>query len=411
MPVDKIDSFASVPHAALPKPTPLQLLQVAWRHKKLAIRAAASVLLVAGIIAILMPTRYTASVVILPPQNNSPSAALLAQLGNMGSLGALASSGGGLGIKNPTDLQIALLRCRTLEDALAARFHLQDEYRTRYLSATRKRWEHQANATSGLKDGLIHLSVTDRDPGRAAELANGWVDEYRNLTATLAVTEASQRRLFFERELNQAHEELNRAEDNLKATQQRTGVLEIGSQARSMIASAAMLRAQVAAKQVEIRAMREFAANQNPDLARAEQELGSLESQLAAMDVSSNRNTGDLVSPKGEITEAGTDYTRALRETKYREAVYELLARQYEFARVDEARQGALIQVVDPAVAPDRPNPHYRLVILLAALVLALPLALLATWVAEFLAHLGHLHSLYGSWTEALEQSWMGVAR
>ncbi len=131
---------------------------------------------------------------------------------------------------------------------MVERFHLQAEYHKRYVSSARKRWERMTAVDNGLKDGLIRVSVTDRDPRRAAELASGWVEEYRRLTASLAVTEASQRRLFFERELNGARGDLERAEDNLKDTEQRTGVLEIDGQARAMIASAAMLRAQVAAK-------------------------------------------------------------------------------------------------------------------------------------------------------------------
>ena len=253
--------------------------------------------------------------------------------------------------------------------------------------------------------------MTDRDPRRAAELASGWVEEYRRLTASLAVTEASQRRLFFERELNGARDELTRAEDNLKDTEQRTGVLELDGQARAMIASAAMLRAQVAAKQVEIRAMREFATGENPDLARAEQELTGMESQLAAMDLNSDHSTGDLIAPKGKITQAGLDYARALREVKYREAMYELLTRQYEVARVDEARQGSLVQIVDPAIAPDRPSSHYRLWILIGGMVLAFPLALVTAWIAEVISAARRLHRRYGCWTAVLEQGWTGEAR
>jgi len=384
------------------------LIQVALRHRKQVQLVTLILILLASAIAILLPSLYKASVVILPPQSNSTSAAMLAQLGNMG---ALASMGGGLSIKNPNDMQVALLKSRTVEDAMIARFHLQAEYHKRYVSSARKRWERMTAIDNGLKDGLIHLSVTDRDPRRAAELATGWVDEYRRLTASLAVTEASQRRLFFERELNGARDELARAEDNMKDTQQRTGVLDLDGQARAMIASAAMLRAQVAAKEVEIRAMREFASGENPDLERAQQELTGMERQLAAMDVNGNRATGDLIAPKGKITQAGLDYARALREVKYREAMYELLTRQYEVARVDEARQGSLVQVVDPAVVPDRPGSHYRLWILIGGLVLAFPLALVTALIAEVIAVVRRLRRRYGCWTAVLERGWTGEAQ
>ncbi len=358
--------------------------------------------------AVLLPDLYTASVVVMPPQSNSTSAAMLAEMGN---LGALASMSGGLSIKNPNDMQVALLKSRTVEDAMVARFHLEAEYRKRYVSAACKRWEKMTAVDSGLKDGLIRVSVADRDPRRAAELAGGWVEEYRRLTASLAVTEASQRRLFFERELSGARDELTRAEDNLKETEQRTGVLELDSQARAMIASAAMLRAQVAAKEVEIRSMREFATSENPDLARAEQELTGMESQLAAMDVDTDHATGDLIAPKGKITQAGLDYARALREVKYQEAMYELLARQYEAARVDEARQGPLVQIVDPAIVPDRPSSHYKLWIFIGGLVLAFPLALVTALIVEAISAARRLRRRYGSWMAVLEQGWTGDAR
>ena len=382
----------------------LPLLQVAMKWKKLVWITVVTIIVPACVVALLLPNHYTATVVLLPPQQGGPAgAAMMAQLSN---LGAMASAAGNLGIKNPNDQQVALLKSRTVEDAMVARFHLQAVYHRKYLSTTRKRWERATKIDNGLKDGLMRLSVTDWDPRRAADLANGWVEEYRRLTATLAITEASQRRLFFERELSAAHEDLVRAEENMKQTEQRTGVIEIEGQSRAMIASAAMLRGQLAAKQVEIRAMREFAANQNPDLVRAQQEAAGMEGQLAAMDAASDRSTGDLITPKGTVTQAGLDYTRALREVKYRETIQDLLTRQYEGARVDEARQGVQVQIVDPAVVPDRPSSHYRLWIVLGAVLAALPLALLAARAAEALAIALSMRRRCGSWSGMLQADW-----
>jgi capsule polysaccharide export protein KpsE/RkpR len=289
---------------------------------------------------------------------------------------------------------------------MVQRIGLQSIYHRRRLSSARRRWEQKTAIDNGLKDGLLRLSVTDSDPQRAARLADGWVDEYRRLTASLAVSEASQRRLFFEHELDGARADLTRAEDNLKQTEQRTGVVEIDSQARAMIASAALLRAQVAAKQVEIRSMREFAAGENPDLERAEQELAGMEGQLAAMDAASDRTGGDLSMPHGVLTQDALDYTRALREMKYREAVYDLFTREYEVARVDEAHQGALIQVVDPVLVPDRPDTAYRIWTAVGVLLAALPCAWLAACAVELTAALRRLRQRCGSWTAALEAAW-----
>jgi len=353
------------------------------------------------IAALLMPNRYTATVILLPPQSGgaTPSVAMMAQLSGVGAL----ASAGGLGIKNPNDQQVALLKSRTVEDALVSRFDLMQLYRRKYLSTARSSWEQHTQADNGIKDGLIHLSVTDRDPARAAQMANGWVEEYRRFSATLAISEASQRRLFFERQLSIAHDDLSRAEENMKQTEQRTGVIDAEGQDRTLIASAAILRGQLAAKQVEIRAMREFAADQNPDLQRAEQELASIEGQLSAMDADADRKTGDLIAPKGTVTQGALDYMRALREVKYRETIQDLLTRQYEGAREDEARQGALVQVVDPAIAPDRPSNMFRAWIALGALLFSLPLALLAVGCAEGIAVLRRSRVRAGSWGPALE--------
>ncbi|MGD0521235.1 MAG: Wzz/FepE/Etk N-terminal domain-containing protein [Terracidiphilus sp.] len=404
MPTAEYESAVLNPDAPLGSLLPLLRLAMKW--KRLVWITVVAMIVLACVVALLLPNRYTATVVLLPPQQSgSTGAAMMAQLSN---LGAMASAAGSMGIKNPNDQQAALLKSRTVEDAMVERFHLQALYHRKYLSTTRKRWERATTIDNGLKDGLIRLSVTDRDPRRAADLANGWVEEYRRFTETLAITEASQRRLFFERQLSAAHEDLVRAEENMKQTEQRTGVIEIEGQARAMIASAAVLRGQLAAKQVEIRAMREFAADQNPDLVRAEQELAGMEGQLSAMDAASDRSTGDLIAPKGTVTQAGLDYSRAMREVKYRETIQDLLTRQYEGARVDEARQGALIQIVDPAVAPDRPSP-YRFWVVLGALLGALPLALLTVWAAEVLAILQRTRRRTGSWSSALEQVVTGV--
>ena len=387
----------------------LPVVRVAVRRRKLVWRTALAVVLAAVAVALILPDRYTATVVLMPPQQNGTSgAAMMAQLGN---LGAMASMGGAaLGIKNPNDTQIALLKSRTVENAVVDRFHLQALYHRGYLSSARRRWERATSIDSGLKDGLIRISVTDTDPRRAADLAGGWVEEYRRFAATLAVTEAAQRRLFFERQLSAAREATAQAEDEMKQTQQRTGVVELEGQERAMIASAALIRAQVAAKQVEVQAMREFAADQNPDLVRSEQELSSLEGQLSSMNVSSDRRDGDLVAPKGKVSEAGLDYARALREVKYREMVQELLTRQYEGARVDEARQGSQVQIVDPAAVPDRPSSYYRVWIALGGLLGALPLALATALIAEMAGILLGQRRRSGSWSLAIEDVLAGAA-
>ncbi|MGA3161877.1 MAG: Wzz/FepE/Etk N-terminal domain-containing protein [Terracidiphilus sp.] len=399
-------AYASQPSASTLPP----MIRVAIKRRKLIGTAALAIVGLGCVVALLLPCRYMATTVILPPQQGgSAGAAMMAQLS---SLGAMAGAGASaLGIKNLNDMQVALLKSRTVEDAMVARFHLQELYHTKYLSSARKRLEKKAYFDNGLKDGLIRLSVVDPDPRRAAELANGWVEEYRRFSATLAVNEASGRKLFFERQVADARENLARAEEEMKQTEQRTGVMEIDGQAHAMIAAAAMLRAQVTAKQVEIQAMRQFAADENPDLERARQELSSLEAQLADVDVDHDRRSGDLVAPRGKVTQAVMEYERALREVKYRETIVGLVMRLYEMARVDEARQGVQAQVIDAAAVPDRPVSLFRIWIVLGTLLLSLPLALALALATEAFSSLRALRRRAGSWPLALEEAWGGGAQ
>ena len=341
----------------------LDLLIVVARRRWLIVWMTAGMIVAAGLYCLLWPKQYTALTAILPPQQGSSTgAALMAQLGSLGSAASLA--GGSLGVlKNPNDLQVALMKSRTVEDAMVDRFHLMDLYHTKRRSDARKKFESHLAIDNGAKDGLITIAVTDRDPQRAEQMANGYVEEFKRATSHLAVSEASQRRLFFEQQLTEAKENLANAEEALKKTEQATGVIQLDSQARAVIASVAQLRAQIAAKEVQIEGERSFATAENPDLRMAEQELAGLKLQLEKTGASSE----EMLIPRGNLQQSGLEYVRKLRDVKYYETIFDLLARQYEVAKVDEARQGALVQVVDRAVVPDRKSWPKSSIILPAA--------------------------------------------
>jgi len=357
----------------------LGILALLASHKRFILRAVVGAALLSTAVAFLLPIRYEAKIVMMPPQQNSSLGSALGQLGSAGSLGSLAPlaslASGGLGIKNPADMYVSLLTSRTVEDALIQRFGLMAEYREKRLSDARKELEDRTNAVAGAKDGLIRISVEDRDPRRAAELANGYVEEFRKLSASLAITEAARRRLFFEQQLQQAKDNLSAAEEAMRATQQSTGVLQIDSQARSLIESAAILRGQVVAKQVQIQSMRSFATEDNPRLVLAKQELAALQAQLERLAGSQPDAGSDIILSKGRVTGSGLEYVRRLRDLKYHETVFELLAKQFEIAKLDEAREGSIIQVVDPAVAPDRRSSPHRLLVVVSVTILAFFLA------------------------------------
>lgn len=321
-----------------------------------------------AIIVFLVPSRYTAATLILPPgQNSSLSSALMGQIGGSGALASLA--GGSLGIKNPGDMYVSLLRSRTVEDALIQRFGLMGRYHKKTMEDTRTVFERRSTIVLGVKDGLIRLTATDRDPKLAAEIANAYIDEFHKQSDHLAITEASQRRAFFQQQLLEANQNLTAAEEALKLAQQSTGVLQIDSQARSLIQSAATLNGEIAAKEVQLQGMRSFATEDNPQMVMAEQQLGALKAQLAKLTGTSANSNSDIIMPRGNIPQAGMEYLNKVRDVRYYETVEELIAKQFELAKLDEARQGQVVQVVDPAVPPEkRSSPKRTLTILVAAM-------------------------------------------
>jgi tyrosine-protein kinase Etk/Wzc len=320
----------------------------------------------AVIVSLLLPKSYKAAVTLLPPQQSSPvGAALASQLGNLGGMAALAGSS--FGIKNPNEMFVAMLKSRTVEDAMVQRYGLMKEYRKRYLSDARLAFEKHVTVDGSGKDGMIHISVEARDPNRAAELANGYVEQFRSLSEHLAITEASQRRLFFQKELEQAKNNLASAEEALKATQEKTGLIQLDSQSRALIESAATLRAEIAAREVQIQGMQTYATSENAQLVQAQRELDGFKAQLAKLGGSGNGGTDEFIVPKGKVPQAGIEYIRRIRDVKYNETIFEILARQFEVAKLDEAKQGALIQVVDPAIPPDRKSFPKRALIVIGA--------------------------------------------
>ncbi|HEX7285313.1 MAG TPA: Wzz/FepE/Etk N-terminal domain-containing protein [Candidatus Angelobacter sp.] len=331
----------------------LDILIVLGRQKTFLLVSTAAIAISALAVTLLIPKKYTAVTTVLPSQQNSSvSAALLSQMGNLGALGSLAGSG--LGVKNPADMTISLLKSRSVEDALVRRFDLMKLYKEKRMSDARKALEDHCTIDSNVKDGLVRIAVEDHSPERAAEMANGYVEEYRAISARLAITEASQRRLFFEQQLEQAKSNLATAEETLKTAEQKTGMIQLDSQTKALIESVAKLKAEIATQEVLIRSMSSYATAKNPDLQRAREQLAALQEQLRALAGSKADVNADVIVPRGKLPEAGLDYVRKLRDVKYYELIFELLAKQFEMAKLDEAREGAVIQVVDPAVPPDR---------------------------------------------------------
>ncbi|WP_263377121.1 GumC family protein [Granulicella aggregans] len=331
----------------------LDLLPRLLQHRRFILYGTLGSAILAAIFVLLIRSEYTAETVVLPPvQNSSVNAALLGQLGGSGTLASAA--GASLGVKNPGDMYVSLFRSRTVEDAVIERFRLVDRYKTKRMSDARAQFESRSSVTLGAKDGLIDIQVTDYDPKMSAEIADGYVDEFRNFSANLAITEASQRRLFFQQQLRQANEDLVIAENSMQNTQHTTGVLQIDTQTRSLVESAAEVRAQIVAKEVQLQGIRAYATDNNPAVFEAKQQIAELQRQLAKLAGDSQDSSSGLLLPKGKVPEVAMEYLNKLRDVKYYETISDLVAKQLEQAKLDEARQGSVIQVVDRAAIPDK---------------------------------------------------------
>jgi uncharacterized protein involved in exopolysaccharide biosynthesis len=364
----------------------LDLIEIATAlasRKRLIAMVTLAAALIGCAISFLMPNRYTASTKIMPPeQNQSSAAALLNSLG--GGLGLIgAAAGKDLGLKSQSELYVGMLKTRTIADALIRRFDLQKAYGAKDMTAAREKLADETRIVSE-KEGFISVAVEDKEKKRAVELANGYIEELRKLTKGLALTEASQRRLFYEQQLSQAKDDLANAEIELKAAQQKSGVIQLEAQAKAIIEEIGKARARVAAKRVELQTLRTFATDQSPQIITAQRELAAMQSELDRLEKQTGAPGSYEVSLK-DVPSAGVEYIRATRDLKYREALFELLARQYEAARLDEAKNAAIVQVVEPAVEPDRKSsPHRTLMTVLftfTGLFLACLIVTLREWV------------------------------
>ena len=318
---------------------------------------------VAALLAFLLPVEYTAEAVILTPQQSQSSLSAMAQLAGGGAGPGLSALGllSGFGFHNPTDLYVGLLESRTIADALIVRFDLRSVYHSRELYAARKHLHRKTTVRSG-KDTLIHVQVEDRDPKRAAKLAQAYVEELAKQNSSVALTEATQRRMFFEAQLAKEKSLLSDAEVTMKDTQQNTGLVAPGGQAEALVRSLSQLHAEILVRQAQLNAMRSYVAEENPRLQSARRELSSLEAELAQLEQGSHAK-GSVEVAAGDLPSAGLAYLRSYREVKYHEAMFEILSKQYEAARLDEARSSPAIQIIDRAIPPDRKSSPPRTVI------------------------------------------------
>ena len=328
----------------------LDLLQVVVDNLRLLLLGPLAVgVLALGVSFTVTPT-FTAKTQFLPPQQQQSAAASM--LASLGSLGGLA--GAAAGIKNPADQYLAFMKSVSVQDALIERFQLVERYKAKMKTDARLALTGNTRIASG-KDGLISVEVDDKDPQFAADLANAHVEELHKLLGRLAVTEAQQRRLFFEKQLAQTKDNLVKAEQALKSTGVNSSALK--STPAAAVETVARLKAMISAQEVKLASMRGYLSESAPDFKLALNELAAYRAQLAKAEENEPAST------------SATDYVARYRDFKYHETLFELFAKQYELARVDESREGAVIQVLDVAQPPERKSkPKKALIAIIATL-------------------------------------------
>jgi uncharacterized protein involved in exopolysaccharide biosynthesis len=306
----------------------LSLVARRWRPMLVAV-VAGGALGAAG--SYLVTPQFTSITTILPPQQQQSLASMA--LSSMGPLAGIVGSGAS---KSPADEYVTLMQSVTVSDRIIDRFKLMEVYDAKYRRDARKELASRLMFNVGKKDGLISIGVDDTDPARAAAMANRYVDELRALTSVLAVSEAQQRRVFFQKQMEEAKGHLATAQFALQDSGFSSGAIK--AEPKTAADEYARLRAEMTAAEVALQTIRNSMTETSPEAQYQIAKVAALRSKLDQLEQSTAANAN------------GADYISKYREFKYQETLFDLMAKQYELARVDESREGALIQVVDPAL-------------------------------------------------------------
>ena len=342
------------------------VLKTLYRGRKTLIIVTAVTLALAIAAAYLIPPGYTSTASFIPPNTSgsSSAASLVGELAQLSGLGAGALGG----VKSTSDLYVGILKSRSIGSEIVRRFDLKNVYKVKKESQAEKDLASNSKFEVGTKDPIVTISVSDRSPTRAHDLANAYLDALKEKNGELALTESSQRRLFFGQQLAREKDNLEDAEVALKETEEKTGLIAPAGQTSAELSAISQTRAQIAVRQVELSALRQSSTEENPDVVRLQSEIADLQSQLSKLQTGTNNRLSGAI-PTSKVPELQLDYVRKEREVKYHEVLFELLARQYEAARLDEARNAPLVQVLDNASYPDSKSWPPRKLLVLGGLI------------------------------------------
>ena len=345
----------------------VEILRSLYRGRRILVAVTLGAAAIGTAIAFLIPPQFTSKASFIPPStsNSSSAAALMGQFSQLSGIGASGMMGG---IKNPGDVYVGILKSQSVESEIVKRLDLKSVYKVTKESQAEKILSGNSKFDVGLKDSIVTISVTDGSPARAHDIANGYLDSLRETNGRLALSEASQRALFFQQQLAKEKDALADAEVELKKSEEQSGLIAPAGQTASEIQIIAQTRAQIASREVTLSALRQSSTPQNPEVIRLQSEIDDLQGQLARLQTGSGNAKGGAI-PTSKVPELELDYVRKTREVKYHEALFEMLAKQYEAARMDESHEAPVLQVLDPASYPDEKSSPKRMLIMLGSLI------------------------------------------
>ena len=386
-PITEIE-FPSPPQAAEPvanQPATdgFTYLRLLWEKRRLLSRVAAWALVLSAVVAFLIPNQYESSISIMPPDAMNSGGEMLAALAGKASPELAAMAGGLLGMRGSGALFVDLFRSRSVQDNVVDKLDLQKIYHSRYKQDARKRLDSRTDVNEDRKSGVISLTVTDQSPQRAHDIAEAYVAELNHLVSQVSTSSARRERVFIEQRLTAVKSDLEDAEKQFGAFASKNSALDIKEQTKAMVESAGVLQGQLIASESELQSLEQIYTNNNVRVRSLQARVDELKRQLQKLegtDASLVLNGGapdaahpdQMYPPIRKLPLLGVEWADLYRRMTIQETVYELLNRQYELARIQEAKEIPTINVVDPADVPQRKSSPHRLVIILALTLLSI---------------------------------------
>lgn len=336
------------------------------------------------LVTLFLPKWYATTTQILPPQSE----------GGLDMISRLPSeisglTGGFLGVKSTGDLWVGILNSQRILDSVIERFGLRERYGVSTIEDARMGLKRVVRIDKAKKGEIISITVEEKDPKMAADIANAFVEELDRVNRSLAMTAGQRTRTFVETRLREAKEALNRTEEEVRSFQDRNGAVKLDDQSKAIIQAIGAVKGQLMAKEVELQTFLSFATLNNPQAELLKSEIEGLRERLNELEEGKNPSGGpspkDIFIPTTRIPSLSLQYVRLLREAKIQETLYGLLTQQYEMARIQEAKDSPTIQALDIAKVPEKRSWPKRGVIVLLSMVSAIPLSILTAFLLEYL--------------------------